>query len=356
MKRLFKKIKEKIRKHSWPRNNNIQSVAEIVGYFIVLSVVLIIFYRIQRIPVHKEIITIERLSAELGSVPTAINAHVKYKIPVSYALEESIRYGSLIIDFDFEGPTHIVANGQEQVELYNKYIKYTGIEPITRGRDSLLFASTHLENSAILLSLNSDKRPVLEDNGVVHYLHKTKDGSIEAEWYSPYYPPKKDDYLPKKDGMPIFGLSPTASILTTAPYSMPSWWSLYDVSQSYYEIQLKGNLTVDSLSFDFIGAIDCSKMSPEPDDVTMNSICFVRHDKIQQIKDYGLKYHVKYLEMERNQTIRVFLVSAILSALFAIFIAVSVFCLCVALRKIIRKSHDFRKKKYDGLKNEEGDD
>ena len=190
MKRLFKKIKEKIVNHSWPRNYSNQSVAEIVGYFLVLAVVLCVFYIIQRIPVHKEIITIERLSAELGSVPTKINAHIKYKIPVSYTLEESARHGNLIIDFDYEGPTHIVANGQEQVELYHKYLKYAGIKPNTRGRDSIIFVHTHLENSDKLFSHNSDKEPIRKEYGVVMYFPKTKDGSIDAEWYSPYLPTK----------------------------------------------------------------------------------------------------------------------------------------------------------------------
>ena len=334
MKRLFQKIK----KHLWPQNNNIQSVAEIAGYLIVLAFALFVFWKIQRVPAHEETIAIESLGAEVDSVLNTHYANVSYHMPMSYSLDDSYGLGRLRISFDHEPKSFYYSEiGQDQIALYNKYYEYQKMEP--KKGNILFYAHSHLENTAIVLGFDGDKEPYINDKQI-NYRYKTRDGAIETEWYRtvPY----------------DMELKTIKALLTTAPYSRPSWWSLYDVSQSYYIIRLEGNMKVKSLEFDFVGAVDFSTMYPEPDVLTMNSISFVDLQKIQEIKEHGLKFHAKFIELERNQTIRLFIVSAVLSALFAIFIAVFVLCCCRVLRSC-RNNRMEKKREKKAKKKTESD-
>ena len=74
------------------------------------------------------------------------------------------------------------------------------------------------------------------------------------------------------------------------------------------------------IKYDFEGAIDISNIYPEPDKLTMNSILYINKAKINEIIDSGLSFHVKFVELENYQNMRLFFITALLSALFAIFI------------------------------------
>lgn len=102
----------------------------------------------------------------------------------------------------------------------------------------------------------------------------------------------------------------------------PSWFRLEDISQAYYNISLD-SWVIDSikLRFEFIGATEFSKMQPVPDKITMSSIEFSDPVKILDIKLNGLKFHAKFTELENKQYIRMFVVTALLSGMIMIFIA-----------------------------------
>lgn len=122
-----------------------------------------------------------------------------------------------------------------------------------------------------------------------------------------------------------------ASSPTIAPYifpffggpitEAPRWGRLEDISQAYYNLRIKSE-TIDSiiLNIDFVGAAKFSAMYPEPDLVTMSSIEFNNPEKIFLIRSNGLKFHVKFEELENFQSIRVFAVTAIMSSFILIFV------------------------------------
>ena len=97
-------------------------------------------------------------------------------------------------------------------------------------------------------------------------------------------------------------------------------FSNYDVSQSYYDIRFDTDLDSGRLCFDFVGVTEFSNMVPAPDTITMNSIIFSGKDKIRDLKSNGLKFHAKHIELQGFQNSRVFFLTTMMSALFAIFV------------------------------------
>ena len=105
-------------------------------------------------------------------------------------------------------------------------------------------------------------------------------------------------------------------------YQKPGWFRLEDISQAYYDVKLN-SVMIDSivLTFDFVGATTFSKMSPEPDEITMSSITFSDPEKMLDIRLHGLKFHARFVELENRQYIRLFAITAIMGGMVTIFLA-----------------------------------
>ena len=117
----------------------------------------------------------------------------------------------------------------------------------------------------------------------------------------------------------------------------PGWFTMEDISQAYYKFNLKSE-TIDSiyLRIDFVGSTNFSLITPEPDVITMSSIAYDNPEKIKIIKEKGLFFHVKFSELENRQNVRMFFLTAIMSALFTIFIIFVVLALYkLAIRKAV---------------------
>ena len=101
----------------------------------------------------------------------------------------------------------------------------------------------------------------------------------------------------------------------------PGWLSLEDISQQYYDLKLDA-YSIDSLTLmlEFVGASEFSRMYPEPDSVGMSGFRFTDQNKINQISKTGLKFHVKFKELENMQQIRMFFLTSIMAGIFTIFI------------------------------------
>lgn len=126
-------------------------------------------------------------------------------------------------------------------------------------------------------------------------------GAVRHQWYDIFniYRPFKDD-----------------NVMDT-----PRWGRLEDISQSYINLVLNSN-TIDSikLTIDFVGVTEFSKMEPEPDSINMSRIVFTDPVKLYKIRVNGLKFHAKFVELENFQQIRVFSVTAIMSAFVLVFV------------------------------------
>ena len=126
------------------------------------------------------------------------------------------------------------------------------------------------------------------------------------------------------------------------PLVCPKWYSMFDISQSYFDISLTC-VSIDSvvLKFDFVGATDFSEMRPKPDIVGMSSITFSNPQKIEQIKKNGLVFHAHFKEKDGIQTIRLFAVTAMM----CVFTPKLLVCIVNLIMLIIAGIRDCRLKK-----------
>lgn len=100
---------------------------------------------------------------------------------------------------------------------------------------------------------------------------------------------------------------------------------------------------VDSLEIDYVGPAEFSEpLDPLPDKKTLSSILYTDKDKIRQIGKYGLRYHVKFPDMENIQEARIFIVSGMLTGLAALFFRFLFF----SLRNIWQYYGDMMDKKF----------
>jgi hypothetical protein len=101
--------------------------------------------------------------------------------------------------------------------------------------------------------------------------------------------------------------------------SKPSLNSLYDISQSYFKftIDVPTEMEGGGLIFDFGGAIELSKIYPEPDKCTMCGMEYTSLSKIEYIRNHGLWFHTKFKQMENLQILRMF----VLTTLLGLFVA-----------------------------------
>lgn len=136
---------------------------------------------------------------------------------------------------------------------------------------------------------------------------------------------QRDEYKKNEICQEGFSVARESSISINDPYAIaigdPGWFALEDISQSYYRFEIRSK-TIDTirLEINFVGSTVFSQIVPEPDDITMNTIVYHDSEKIEQIKQHGLFFHVKFVELENRQTIRLFFLTAIMSGLFTIFI------------------------------------
>lgn len=125
----------------------------------------------------------------------------------------------------------------------------------------------------------------------------------------------------------------------------PGWFSLRDISQAYFKINLKSE-SIDSikLKIDFDGATDFSQIYPAPDKVTMSSIEYKEFPKLNYIKYHGIVFHAHFKEFANMQSIRMFFLTAIMSALFTViivFLILAFYKVPVSLRKrMLKKKTD----------------
>lgn len=95
---------------------------------------------------------------------------------------------------------------------------------------------------------------------------------------------------------------------------------------------------VNSLEINYIGPAEFSEhISPQPDKTTLSSIVYTDPEKIKMIGHNGLKFHVKFPDMENIQEARIFIISSVVTGLFALFFRYLFFSLREIWKKVHRK-------------------
>ena len=75
----------------------------------------------------------------------------------------------------------------------------------------------------------------------------------------------------------------------------------------------------NSITIDYVGPSEFSEnITPEPDEKTLTYIRYTDKDKIEKIGREGLRYHVRFPDMENIQEARIFILSGLLTGLGAL--------------------------------------
>ena len=126
------------------------------------------------------------------------------------------------------------------------------------------------------------------------------------------------------------------SINTKNEQTHPSWFALYDVSQSKFHITISTS-TIDSirLEVNYIGAVNVWP-SIIPDKQVGTSLIYEDQLKVLEIRHEGLTVFVESKELTNMQSIRLFVLSAIFSGLVIIIITFTI----IAIHRICNKTKE----------------
>jgi len=311
-----------------PKDVKIISGAEIILYLIFFAMAVWTYNTIQKVPVHQDIVTIKRIHADSLNKHFYYYFNVEYVIPMTFALNESKGNGSQSVILKFNEnlkDTSVVNENDSLMSIYRSKTSFS-LLPIFY----IAFSQHHTIFESAGISFREEFWHVPDNN--------QKDRISQAIYKNGYYvqehiTPYPGEYKTKDED----------TWLHSRPLSRPRWFSNYDVSQSYYHIEFDTDLDSGRVCMDFVGFTEFSNMVPTPDTITMSSIIFSGKDKIRELKSNGLKFHAKHSELQGFQNSRVFFLTTMMSALFAIFITFIV----LGLLKLARRD----KSNKEGLKN-----
>ena len=128
-------------------------------------------------------------------------------------------------------------------------------------------------------------------------------------------------YIPPTDSVIYQSVS-----LSRTAFSDPNvFFTAEDISRAVEILWIDGRknsnrtkIKLKSLTFDYIGPADFSNMSPEPDVKDVSKIVFNDPQKLDEILEKGLRFHVKFPDMENVQQMRMFGITLVVGGLLGL--------------------------------------
>lgn len=128
------------------------------------------------------------------------------------------------------------------------------------------------------------------------------------------------NYIPPTDSMIYHG-----TVLRRTDLRRPNAiFTAEDISRAVEVLWIDGlrrngsEIDVQSLTFDYIGPTEFSDMYPEPDRREVSKITFTDREKLSYIVEHGLRFHVKFPDMENIQQMRMFVITLLLGGLLGL--------------------------------------
>ena len=359
-----------------PEKTNLISIYEIVAYLIIFSFCIYVYKKINEVKYNEEIVEVECFDKEriietypeLGSwIPLV---HISYKMPMTAVSELKNDTLNLTINFGSIHPIDTLGCLKADYALYrdsvrnnfsynkeqfleiieyfkgnNNINKYEALVDLPKDKERYLARKAYFDsivssksidenrnicnyyfcckqsirnkNKALLYSYSKQK-----ENEILDVLENTPYGKDTTYFYDYENYQMEDKYVIQKGIRTGF---PYTDVNIPDKYGLslgdPGWFALEDISQSYFNFKIESySIDMAYLTIDFCGSTEFSKVFPEPDGITMSSISYTNPVKIGHIKHHGITFHARFKELENRQSIRLFFVTAIMSALFTMFI------------------------------------
>lgn len=354
-------LKKKINWHIWPEKDTIQSVYEIVFLLFILGLCFYAYTEMNTVRTVSFDIDVaclhsqDTIKLDTFKYKSSVRAHIQIKAPMSrnedFVKKFSSDSSNITISFV---PTVFFENLQNKVfslyeseyeeakqdydflcpdslkDLNNEYLCYAKVVRHDIGNNISLFRYNPFYEIYGWDGLHN-LRNNLKIDTLIGY-KKNKTFGIQYSTYSKDSMAMINYYSTKnREGYTNYGIScgipkVTVWFLPWKQYintmiSVPNWFTLEDISQQYYKIQLKSE-KIDSISLriDFCGVTEFSHMIPEPDERGMSYIVFSDTKKINRILTNGLEFHASFKELSNMQQIRLFLLTSIMAGIVIIIV------------------------------------
>ena len=313
-------------RHVVPDELSLLSLYEIIIYLLLLGACVYFYNAWNKIPVIEKNICIEELGTYKSTEKKESLASIQFYIPNSTVFADSSAHYRYTLSM-LESTSHI--------EYYNANDSLRNAFFAHRPSSSRGYAS-----NLFYFSIDAPKRFQKLDN------HIAVDTILAgSHMFSSYHVIKGNPVRVTSEQFINGDTVYFASDLYDGELTKPSFLSLRDITQAYYRIRIHSH-SIDSINvrFDFKGVVDVSPMGDiVPNQLSGNQVAFSfrpNYQPLQQdsstvwvnkasydrfvIKDdhiSTIQFHMKSKDMENTQSRRVFLVTAILSALVTIFLA-----------------------------------
>lgn len=325
--------------HVVPDELSVLSVYEILIYLLILLGCWFLYNKWNEIPVIRQDIRVERLDSIYREHCKSLVV-LDYDIPVSSKFPQDYAVIRTITEPNIGGKMH--------QRLYNRELDSLKQIYLYHFPDSL---------PGLVGPLFYVKLMIYQDRESVDYHFTTMDSTFRnslnyLETYYQYGHAASYTKKPYYTWLEFF-LNGVKIDNTTAanyhPLVTPSFFSLRDISQAYYEFRVTSHSVYDvDLNLAFVGAAECTptRLTGEKDTVELRPGGIGYKLKYLNDNEKIIRLHVKYKDQENSQARRVFLVTSVLSGLITIFLAF----LIIFIYKILRSLVGLKKK---GIGNNE---
>ena len=317
------RLLNKFPQHIVPDELSLLSIYEIIMYLTILVGCWMLYRSWNKVPMIEHNVVVEKLQSDFETM-----AEIRYDLPISTVLCKDKEPARVYADFSVCSKTHDSSSLQNDYvdSLKNFYFAHFPDSLMYRG-DLVYFRTEEKIPKAHITNNGVDQ----ESYGYYSY------GSARSEKHG------KDRELISE----VFINSPLLIAQTkyninmdTPDLTRPSFWSKRDVSQAYFKINLSSQ-TLDSIRvvINFTGAIDLLPIGViKPETISGNSVTFALSPK--EASDTELFFYAKFRDLENSQSRRVFLLTAVISALITVFIAfliIFVYRIVLTSKRLITK-------------------
>lgn len=324
-------------------------------YLLILLGCWLLYKQWNQIPVFEHELHVEAL--KVGS--TGVISEINYQIPISTTLAK--HKDSAIVDIGFQQN-----NNHRQLSHRNSPV-IDSLNSVYKSHfpDSLSFTGNlYYSSSTELLPLGKVNFNTVKEVEFSRYFHF---GDVQVQRYGMHNKVTIEAYI----NAPIGGDGQHIYAVNSPSMTKPRFWSLRDISQAYYKIRIHTH-SVDSvrLAFQTSGAIEISPMRQyQPELISGDKIVYGFVPNIDDEDNYKISsttghstfnadgfiapneilFHIKYKDLENSQSRRVFLITAIISALVTVLIA---FMIIFIYRAVVFVRNSMKQKPF-GLDSKE---
>lgn len=314
--------------HVVPDELSILSVYEIIIYLLILFGCWFLYSRWNEIPVIRQDIQVERLDSIYRDHCKSLAA-LNYEIPVSSKFPRDYVFIRTKTAPGTEGKMHQWFFNRELDSLKQIYLRHFP--------DSL---------PGLVGPLFYVKQIVYQERKSVDYHITTMDSTFRnklnyQEEYYQYGHAASYTQKPYYTWLEFFLNGESIDNKTRVNYRplvTPSFFSLRDISQAYYEFRITSHSVHEvDLNLAFVGAAECTPTMPTGEDDTVEMRPGGIGYKLKYLPDNEkiVRLHVKYKDLDNSQARRVFLVTSVLSGLITIFIAFLIIFIYKILRNLV---------------------